>query len=200
MHVHDRGARQARIEIAAGRRHRRVPSPRLQPGRHAGRRMPPPGLHAHAADADALACFSCLADSGASSTRRFASGADARDRRSRRFGRARRARTRRAPAPPHFSTAAVAQPTRPRLLVRVNGIATGLIDADLDAVMPAPPDGILLPKAEGGTDVSMLAAKLAVREADPRPARRPHQDPRAWRPRPPPAIFGSAPSAARASG
>jgi len=34
---------------------------------------------------------------------------------------------------------------RPRLLVRVNAIATGLIDADLDAVVPARPDAILLP-------------------------------------------------------
>src|SRR5438094_10370561 len=42
---------------------------------------------------------------------------------------------------------------RPRLLVRVNAIATGLIDADLDAVVPARPDAILLPKAEGGASV-----------------------------------------------
>ena len=32
-----------------GRRHRRIPPPRLQSGRQAGRRMPPPGLHADAA-------------------------------------------------------------------------------------------------------------------------------------------------------
>ena len=32
-----------------GCRHRRIPSPRLQPGRQAGRRMPPAGLHAQAA-------------------------------------------------------------------------------------------------------------------------------------------------------
>jgi len=45
--------------------------------------------------------------------------------------------------------------TRPRLLVRVNGIATGLIDADLDAVVPARPDAIMLPKAEGGAGVEI---------------------------------------------
>ena len=34
------------FEIAARRRHRRIPPPRLQPGRQARRRMPAPGLHA----------------------------------------------------------------------------------------------------------------------------------------------------------
>ena len=47
---HHRDHRQARIEVAARRRHRRIPSPRLQPGRQAGRRMPPPGFYAHAAE------------------------------------------------------------------------------------------------------------------------------------------------------
>jgi citrate lyase subunit beta/citryl-CoA lyase len=54
---------------------------------------------------------------------------------------------------------------RPRLLVRVNAIATGLIDADLDAVVSARPDAIMLPKAEGGASVIHADAKLAVREA-----------------------------------
>ncbi len=58
------------------------------------------------------------------------------------------------------------KPGRPLLLVRVNGLTTGLIDADLDAVMQGAPDGIVLPKAEGGVDVSHLGAKLAVREAE----------------------------------
>ncbi len=55
---------------------------------------------------------------------------------------------------------------RPRLLVRVNAINTGLTDADLDAVMRAAPDAIMLPKAEGGVSVMHLDAKLAVREAE----------------------------------
>ncbi|MBM1170772.1 HpcH/HpaI aldolase/citrate lyase family protein [Microvirga arabica] len=55
---------------------------------------------------------------------------------------------------------------RPRLLVRVNGLTTGLIDADLDDVMQAGPDGIVLPKTVGGADVAHLGAKLAVREAE----------------------------------
>jgi citrate lyase subunit beta / citryl-CoA lyase len=64
-----------------------------------------------------------------------------------------------------FLKEAVARPTRPRLLVRVNGLATGLIDADLDAVVPARPDAIMLPKAEGGASVIHADAKLAAREA-----------------------------------
>jgi citrate lyase subunit beta/citryl-CoA lyase len=54
---------------------------------------------------------------------------------------------------------------RPRLLVRVNGFASGLCDADLDAVVPARPDAIMLPKAEGGADVVRADAKLSAREA-----------------------------------
>jgi citrate lyase subunit beta/citryl-CoA lyase len=54
---------------------------------------------------------------------------------------------------------------RPRLFVRVNGISTGLIDADLDAIVPARPDAILLPKAEGGASVIHADAKLTAREA-----------------------------------
>src|ERR1700732_5607335 len=49
-----------------------------------------------------------------------------------------------------FLTEAGAAAARPRLLVRVNGLDTGLIDADLDAVVAGRPDAILLPKAEGG--------------------------------------------------
>jgi citrate lyase subunit beta/citryl-CoA lyase len=54
---------------------------------------------------------------------------------------------------------------RPRLLVRVNALDTGLIDDDLDVVVAGGPDAILLPKAEGGASVAHLDAKLAVREA-----------------------------------
>jgi citrate lyase subunit beta/citryl-CoA lyase len=54
----------------------------------------------------------------------------------------------------------------PMLFVRVNSLDTGLTDADLDGVMPAAPDAIVLPKATTGMDVQHLAAKLAVREAE----------------------------------
>lgn len=54
----------------------------------------------------------------------------------------------------------------PRLMVRVNGLDTPHIEADLDAVAPHRPFAIMLPKARGGDDVQHLAVKLAVREAE----------------------------------
>jgi citrate lyase subunit beta/citryl-CoA lyase len=64
-----------------------------------------------------------------------------------------------------FLADAVKLAKRPRLLVRVNGFATGLTDADLDAVVPGRPDAIMLPKAEGGAGVVHADAKLTAREA-----------------------------------
>ena len=64
-----------------------------------------------------------------------------------------------------FLKAANAQKQRPRLLVRINGLDTGMTDADLDAVVPGKPDAILFPKAEGGASVTHLDAKLTAREA-----------------------------------
>jgi citrate lyase subunit beta / citryl-CoA lyase len=54
---------------------------------------------------------------------------------------------------------------RPRLLVRINGLDTGMIDADLDAVVAGVPDAVMFPKAEGGATVAHLDAKLTAREA-----------------------------------
>lgn len=65
-----------------------------------------------------------------------------------------------------FLTQTRTLPRRPLLIVRVNPLTSGLIEADLDAVMAGAPDAIMLPKAEGGVDVSHLAAKIAVREAE----------------------------------
>ena len=64
-----------------------------------------------------------------------------------------------------FLKDAMAAAARPYLMVRVNGLQTGLTDADLDAIAPAKPDAIMLPKAEGGASVIHADAKLAVREA-----------------------------------
>lgn len=61
---------------------------------------------------------------------------------------------------------AASRPQRPRLYVRVNALDTTLTGGDLDAVMRAGPDGIVLPKACGGRDVSHIAALIAVREAE----------------------------------
>ena len=54
---------------------------------------------------------------------------------------------------------------RPRLVVRINGLDTGMIDADLDAIVAGSPDAVLFPKAEGGASVAHLDAKLTAREA-----------------------------------
>ena len=64
-----------------------------------------------------------------------------------------------------FLKEAVAQANRPRILVRINGLETGLADDDLQAVVAGKPDAILLPKAEGGASVIHLDAKLTAREA-----------------------------------
>jgi citrate lyase subunit beta/citryl-CoA lyase len=56
-------------------------------------------------------------------------------------------------------------PGRPRLYVRVNGFDSGLNEGDLDLVMTAAPDGIMLPKSGGGSDVALLASRLSVCEA-----------------------------------
>ena len=64
-----------------------------------------------------------------------------------------------------FLKAHAPQAKRPRLVVRVNALDTGLTDADLDGVVPGQPDMILLPKAEGGPAVIHLDAKLTAREA-----------------------------------
>ena len=63
-----------------------------------------------------------------------------------------------------FLKEASAAVQRPRLYVRVNGLQTGLTDADLD-VIAGRPDGIMLPKAEGGAAVVHLDAKLTANEA-----------------------------------
>jgi citrate lyase subunit beta / citryl-CoA lyase len=64
-----------------------------------------------------------------------------------------------------FLREAAQSSARPRLLVRVNGLQTGLTDADLDAVVPTQPDAIMLPKAEGAASIIHTDAKLTAREA-----------------------------------
>ncbi len=54
----------------------------------------------------------------------------------------------------------------PFLYVRINSLQTELVDADLDAIMPGGPDGIVLPRSQGGADVQHLSVKLSVREAE----------------------------------
>ena len=64
-----------------------------------------------------------------------------------------------------FLKRASAASERPRLLVRINGLDTGMTDADLDAIIAGTPDAVVLPKAEGATSVVHLDAKLTAREA-----------------------------------
>lgn len=56
--------------------------------------------------------------------------------------------------------------TGPAVYIRVNDLSTGLTDDDLAALVPARPDGIMLPKSNSGQDVQRLAAKLRVAEAE----------------------------------
>jgi citrate lyase subunit beta / citryl-CoA lyase len=64
-----------------------------------------------------------------------------------------------------FLKDATAKTARPRILVRINGLDTGMTDADLEAVVPGKPDAIVFPKVEGGGSVVHLDAKLTAREA-----------------------------------
>jgi citrate lyase subunit beta/citryl-CoA lyase len=49
---------------------------------------------------------------------------------------------------------------QPQLFVRVNPQSSGLLASDLAAILPAGPDGLMLPKVEGGSDVLHLAGLL----------------------------------------
>jgi citrate lyase subunit beta/citryl-CoA lyase len=64
-----------------------------------------------------------------------------------------------------FLKSAMPEAQRPYIMVRVNALQTGLTDADLDAIAPAKPDAVMLPKAEGGASIMHAGAKLSVREA-----------------------------------
>jgi len=64
-----------------------------------------------------------------------------------------------------FLTRVGPQINRPRLLVRINGLETGMTDADLDVIVAGKPDAIVFPKAEGAASVIHLDAKLTAREA-----------------------------------
>jgi len=59
-----------------------------------------------------------------------------------------------------FVASAKAREERPRLYVRINSLMTDDWRADLDGVMPAGPDGIILPKPRSGEDVHRLSLAL----------------------------------------
>lgn len=58
---------------------------------------------------------------------------------------------------------AVLQDRAPRTFVRVNSLSSGLTEADLDALADAPPEVIVLPKAEGPADIAAAADMLEAR-------------------------------------
>lgn len=61
-------------------------------------------------------------------------------------------------------SAALAEQTRAAsLLVRVNPLGSAQLERDLDALAPAKPDAILLPKAEGAPSIAALDALLKPR-------------------------------------
>src|SRR6516165_9383931 len=125
--------------------------------------MPAPGFHAHAAAVMRSLLF-VPGDDAKKLDKAMASGADAVivDLEDSIPAQGKADARMRAAA---FIKDAVEAAHRPRLLVRINGFATGLADADLDAVVPARPDAIMLPKAEGGAAVAHADGKLAAREA-----------------------------------
>ncbi|MER9742429.1 MULTISPECIES: CoA ester lyase [unclassified Mesorhizobium] len=58
------------------------------------------------------------------------------------------------------------QQTSSAIYIRVNDLSTRLTDDDLAALVPAKPDGIMLPKSNSGQDVQQLSLKLRVHEAE----------------------------------
>jgi citrate lyase subunit beta/citryl-CoA lyase len=48
------------------------------------------------------------------------------------------------------------------LLVRINPLTSGLAEADLEAILAARPDGIMLPKAEGAPSIRALAKQTDI--------------------------------------
>jgi citrate lyase subunit beta/citryl-CoA lyase len=60
-------------------------------------------------------------------------------------------------------------PRRVPLFVRINPLDSAFVEADLESVLDAAPDGLVLPKAEGAISVSNLLERAAARGARPLP-------------------------------
>jgi citrate lyase subunit beta/citryl-CoA lyase len=56
-----------------------------------------------------------------------------------------------------IAVAALARRAGPATFVRVNGFRSGYLEADVEALAAAPPDGLVLPKSRSGEDVARLA-------------------------------------------
>ena len=64
-----------------------------------------------------------------------------------------------------FIVSARRRAERPMLIARIGPLDGGEVEAELDALMRAAPDALMLETRRGGIDVQRLGAKLAVREA-----------------------------------
>lgn len=71
----------------------------------------------------------------------------------------------RKPAAREIVAAALRGPREAKFYVRINPLATEMALPDLAAVMPAGPDGIVLPKPDAGADVARLGFYLDAFEA-----------------------------------
>ena len=182
IHCTTRGARQARIEVARRRRHRRPAHPRLQPGRQAGRRVPAPGLHADAAEVMRSCVHSCSSRPTASrsSPRAWRVRRRRADPRPRGFGRG-RPQGRRARDRARLSSSSTRRGRSAPQLCRARQRARHRPDrcGSRCRRCRAGPTRSCCPRREGGAAVIHLDAKLTAREAIARTARRRDQDHRA---------------------
>jgi citrate lyase subunit beta/citryl-CoA lyase len=71
----------------------------------------------------------------------------------------------RKPAARGLVAASLRAPRQQQIYVRINPLATDMALPDLAAIMPAAPDGIVLPKPDSGADVEKLALYLDAFEA-----------------------------------
>src|SRR5258706_10057759 len=128
--------------------------------------MPPPGLHPHARGGASMmrSLLFVPADSPRKLEKSLTAGADAViiDLEDAIAADQKQAARANAAA---FIKGVAASASRPPIFVRVNGLESGLTDADLDAVLPARPQAVVLPKGAGGASIIHLDAKLTAREA-----------------------------------
>ncbi len=53
----------------------------------------------------------------------------------------------------------------PQIWVRINPLDSGLAQADVDAIAPGSPDGVMVPKTESGADIATVAAMLDAHDS-----------------------------------
>lgn len=157
------GPRQAREQVPARCRHRRVRAYRPQPAQRAGRDLPPQCADEEAVRQAGRRMRSLLfvpADSEKKLAKALGTGADVLLLDLEDSVAAARKPAGRVMAHDFLK----ARPKGARAYVRINPLATEFAPLDLEAVMPARPDGIMLPKASGGDEVRTLDRMLDALE------------------------------------